>query len=137
MKKVRVLLAACSLVLAVAVFAVAGKDKEEANNITGTWECMGHGGPQGDTPFTLSLEQQGEKVTGSVSSPLGGTEITSATFKDDVLDIHLDTEQGLYVITGKLKDGRFRGETTHDGEKQGTWEGERSTTSEKKPPGGQ
>ena len=32
-------------------------------------------GPQGDTPFTLILEQTGEKVEeGSVDSPSGGTQ---------------------------------------------------------------
>ena len=98
--------------------------------LTGTWECTSHGGPHGDeTPFTLELEQNGEKVTGSVSSPQGGMEITSATFRNDVLEIHLDTPDGNYVLTAKLKDGQLSGQTSHDGNPAGKWEGKKAKKS--------
>ena len=112
--------------LAVAGLALAGEDKPKAGPLTGTWECQSRGGPHGDTPFTLELEQDGEKVTGSVSSQEGGMEITSATFKDNVLEIHLDTPDGNYVLKAKLKEGQLSGDTTHDGNPQGTWEGKKS-----------
>jgi hypothetical protein len=75
-------------------------------------------------PFTLYLEQNKEVVTGSVSSPIGGTQITSASFKKKVLDIQIDTPQGNYHITGKLKKGQLSGEFSAETEK-GTWEGKK------------
>src|SRR5690242_21201902 len=54
--------------------------------------------------------------SGSVSSAEGGMEITSASFKGETLEIHLDTPGGDYVLTAKLKDGKLiEGQTTLDG----------------------
>ncbi len=120
-----VALAFASLTLA------ATEQKAKPGPIAGSWECTSHGGghEEGDTPFTLDLEQDGEKVTGSISSPQGGTEITSATFKDNLLEIHLDTPDGNYVLKATLKEGQLKGETTLDGNPHGTWEGKKSTAS--------
>ncbi len=117
-----VALALASLALA------AAEQKAKSGPVAGTWEGTSHGGghQEGDTPFTLDLEQDGEKVTGSVSSPQGGMEITSATFKDDLLEIHLDTPDGNYVLKATLKEGQLKGDTTLDGNPKGTWEGKKS-----------
>jgi hypothetical protein len=121
MKAHRVLLAALALLILVA-YTQAAEKKHKPGPLAGTWECTAHGGPQGDLPFTLALEQSGEQVTGSVESPMGGTEITSATFKKKHLEIHIDTPQGSYDLTARLKKGKLAGEWTHDPDK-GTWEG--------------
>ena len=122
--------------LAFASLALAATDdKAKPGPLTGTWDCVSHGGgnQQGDTPFTLDLEQDGEKVTGSVSSPQGGTDITSATFKNDVLEITLDTSDGTYVLKATLQDGALtKGSTTHDGNPMGDWEGKKSTSGDNK-----
>lgn len=123
--------AVVGLAVASLTFAADGQ-KSKAGPVTGTWECTSHGGgtQEGSTPFTLDLQQDGETVTGSVSSPEGGTDITSATFKDNVLEIHLDTPDGLYVLKATLKDGGLTsGTTTHDGNPMGTWEGKKSAVS--------
>jgi hypothetical protein len=118
------------MALSMAVLGFTKDEKAEPAPLTGTWDCMSHGGEQGDTPFTLVLEQSGEKVTGSVSSPQGGMEITSATFKNDVLEIHLDTPDGNYVLTATLKDGQLTsGQTSHDGNPEGKWEGKKAKKS--------
>ena len=121
MKAHRISLAALALLIIVAYVQGAEK-KPKPGPLTGTWECTAHGGPQGDLPFTLTLEQSGEQVIGSVESPMGGTEITSATFKKKHLEIHIDTPQGSYDLTARLKKGKLTGEWTHDPDK-GTWEG--------------
>jgi hypothetical protein len=122
MKSKVVTLAVCLLMLSV-VASVEAKDKKlKPGKLTGTWECVSHGGSRGDLPFTLYLEQAGETVTGSVESPLGGTELTTATFKKKNLEIHIDTPQGNYLLTAKLKKKTLVGEWSHDPEK-GTWEG--------------
>ena len=129
-KRVLALAGVGFLILSIMSFALAKDQKAEPGLLTGTWECTSHGGPHGDeTPFTLELEQNGEKVTGSVSSPQGGMEITSATFKNDVLEIHLDTPDGNYVLTAKLKDGQLSGQTSHDGNPEGKWEGKKAKKS--------
>jgi hypothetical protein len=108
--------------------SLAKDKKPKASPLTGTWECTSHGGSQGDMPFTLHLEQSNETVTGSVESPMGGTEITEATFKNKSLDIHLDTSQGNYHLTAKLKkDELSGGEWSDGGEQKGTWEGKKLT----------
>jgi hypothetical protein len=120
--------------LALVSLAFADEQKSKSGPMTGTWECTSHGGgnKEGSTPFTLDLQQDGETVTGSVSSPEGGTDITSATFKDNVLEIHLDTADGLYVLKATLKDGELKGATTHDGDPMGTWEGKKSAATNDK-----
>lgn len=122
-----------SVGVCVALFCLAGSALPKEKNskpgpLTGTWECVSHGGPQGDTPFTLNLEQSNESVSGSVSSPMGGTQITSGTFKKKMLEIHIDTSQGNYVLTGKLKRKQMTGEwSTQDNQMKGTWEGKKKT----------
>jgi hypothetical protein len=112
-------------ILAVGLFqSLQAKEKKaKPGPLTGTWECTSHGGPQGDLPFTLYLEQEAETVTGSVSSPMGSTELSSATFKKKDLEIHIDSPDGEYLLTGKLtKKGEMSGQWSHE-DLKGTWEG--------------
>ncbi len=115
-----------SLALCAVSFALASEKKSKPAPLTGTWECNSHGGSQGDTPFTLHLEQDSENVTGSVESPMGGTEISSATLKNNQLEIHIDTSQGTYVLTAQLKKDQLTdGEFTNGSDEKGTWEGKK------------
>jgi hypothetical protein len=123
--KPKAILLALSLLLLTGVASTSAKEKKaKPGPLTGTWECMSHGSSQGDMPFTLTLEQTGQDVSGSVESPMGGTMISSANFTKKMLEIHIDTPQGNYLLTAKLKKGKLSGEWTHDPEK-GTWEGSR------------
>ncbi len=107
--------------------AWAKEHKPKPGPMTGTWECMSHGGPQGDMAFTLSLEQNRENVSGSVSSPIGNTDISSGTFKNKMLEIHIDTPEANYVLTGKLKKGELTGEWSGGNQEKGSWEGKKKT----------
>jgi hypothetical protein len=98
--------------------------KEKESPMTGTWDCVSKGGPNGDMTFTLYLEQNEENVDGSVSSPIGSARITSGTFKANALEIHIDTDDGNYVLTAKFDKGALSGTWTHDPDK-GTWEGKK------------
>ena len=117
-----------ALILAGSVLAGSGK-KSSAGALTGTWDCMAHGGTQGDTAFTLYLEQDKEVVTGSVSSPLGGAEITSGSFKRKFLELQIDTDRGKYVIMGKLEKSQMSGTWSLDNVDKGTWEGKKAAAS--------
>jgi hypothetical protein len=126
MKKIVVTLAVCLAVLCLAGAALGKEKKPKPGPITGTWECTSHGSSQGDMPFTLYLEQSKESVTGSVSSPMGGTEITSATYKKKNLEIHIDTQQGNYVLMAKLAKSQLSGTWSVDSGEKGTWEGKKA-----------
>ena len=106
-------------VLFAASLAIA---KEKKGPMTGTWDCQAHGGSQGDMAFTLILQQNKETVDGSVSSPIGGTQISSGTFKKNMLEIHIDTPQGNYILMAKFNKGKLSGTWSTDNDK-GVWEG--------------
>jgi len=114
------------------VLAWGADRKAKPGPLTGTWECMAYGSSQGDLPFTLYLEQQKDVVSGSVSSPLGSTEITSGSYRKKRLDLRIDTPQGNYVLTAKLKKGQLTGTWTLDSPpEQGTWEGKKQVPTSK------
>ncbi len=95
--------------------------------VAGMWDCVAHGGRNGDIPFTLHLHGSGAKVTGWVSSSLGDADITTARFRKGALEIHIDTDRGNYLIAGKLSHGKLAGHWSHESEK-GSWEGHRAKT---------
>jgi len=112
----------CLAFVAVAATLHAGERKPKPGPLAGTWDCTAHGGAQGDIPFTLYLEQTKDSVTGSVSSPMGGTQISAGTVKKTDIEIHFDTPQGNYQLTGRLKKGELSGKWSSDTD-SGTWEG--------------
>ena len=135
MKRYSILAVLALATLAFAVFAAAQEQKSEsAGPIAGTWQCVAHGGSNGDIPFTLYLDQQGETVTGSVSSSMGDAEISSGSFSKDALEIHINGGDTNYLLSGKLKDGELSGEWSSDGGEKGTWEGKKGTASQAEKP---
>ena len=126
MKRVLTSLAVCLAVLCLASLGAAKEKKPKPGKLTGTWECMSHGSSQGDMPFTLYLEHSKETVTGSVSSPMGGTQLTSASYKKKTLEIRIDTPMGNYLLTAKLKKDQLNGAWSIDTGEKGTWEGKKA-----------
>ena len=112
----------CLAVVAGAATLHGSEKKPKPGPLAGTWECTAHGGAQGDMPFTLYLEQTKDTLTGSVSSPMGGTQISAGTVKKTDIEIHFDTPQGNYQLTGRLKKGELSGKWSSDTE-SGMWEG--------------
>jgi len=117
----------CLTIAFAAAFARGEGKKPKPGPLTGTWECTAHGGAQGDMPFTLYLEQSKDSLTGSVSSPMGGTQISAGTVKKNDIEIHFDTPQGNYQITGHLKKGELSGKWSGESE-AGTWEGKKQAS---------
>jgi len=110
--------------ISVSVLASMAIANDKEGPLTGTWDCLSKGGPQGDMPFTLNMEQSGENVDGSVSSPIGGTQISSGTFKANTLEIHIDSPDGSYVLVAKYDKDTLSG-TWSIGNDKGTWEGKK------------
>jgi hypothetical protein len=113
-----------TLCLAIFFAIVLAAAKDRKGILTGTWDCQAHGSAQGDMAFTLYLQQDKETVDGSVSSPMGGTQISSGTLKKNMLEIHIDTPQGNYTLMGKFSKGTLSGTWSSDNEK-GSWEGKK------------
>jgi hypothetical protein len=112
--------------IAVSMSLIAGRAiaRDQDAPLTGTWDCQSKGGPDGDLTFTLYLQQDGENVDGSVSSPLGDAPISFGSFKQGVLEIEIDTPEGNYILKAKLGDRTLTGTFTYNNEK-GTWEGKK------------
>ena len=113
-----------SICLAVLFTAAAGMGKDKKGPMTGTWDCHAKGGSHGDMDFTLFLQQNKEMVDGTISSPIGGTQISSGTFHRKMLEIHLDTPEGNYILMATYKKGLLEGNWSSDNEK-GTWTGKK------------
>jgi len=109
---------------AVLIFILPSIAKKPDAPLTGTWDCQSKGGPDGNTPFTLYLQQDGENVEGSVSSPLGDAPISVGTFKQSVLEFEINTPDGSYTLTAKFGNGTLSGNWSFNNEK-GTWEGKK------------
>jgi hypothetical protein len=89
-------------------------------NLTGEWEAIADANGQ-PVPFTLTLKVEGEKVTGSSSSQLGDSQISSGTWKDGVLTISLEGQNGTIALAAKVIEGKLSGEFDYAGQLQGKW----------------
>ncbi|HZT69134.1 MAG TPA: hypothetical protein VFC10_05225 [Terriglobia bacterium] len=107
------------------VVALQAKDKAGSNPIVGTWNCIAHGGENGDVSFTLYLQESAGGLTGTVSAPQGDADLSSVTFKDNKLKIDIDAGDSNYSLTATYAAGKLTGEWSRDGQKQGTWEGKK------------
>ena len=126
MSRIRVGTGLCLLGLAVTTAMLGAPGKPKAGPMTGTWECAAHGSSQGDLPFTLTLHQNKDIVTGTVATAQGEAAITTATYKKHVLDIHIEIPQGTYRVTGKFRKGQLSGDWSKDTDQKGTWEGKKT-----------
>jgi hypothetical protein len=133
MKRATRTLIVCLALLCLAGLALAKDKSPKSGPLTGTWQCTSHGGPQGDMEFTLYLTQDKETVTGSVSSPIGSTDLNSATFKKKKLEIHIDSPQTKYLLTGTYKKGELSGDWSTDSDLKGTWEGKKTASTANQP----
>ena len=121
---------ALTMVCTMLILGVALANAKQTGLLTGTWECVCHGLPQGDVNFTLYLTQKDENsVTGWVASPMGSSDLTSVEFKNNVLDIHVDTSQGNYRLNGKCEKNQVSGTWSKDSEPKGKWEGKKTSDS--------
>lgn len=119
--------------LAAFMAASLGMAKEHKGLLTGTWDCQSHGGKQGESAFTLFLQQDKqdkEVVDGSIASLIGGGQISSGTFRRNMLEIHIDTPQGAYILMAKFEKGKLSGNWSTEDDK-GTWDGTKHGAPEK------
>src|SRR5579883_3298806 len=103
------ILTGCLVVLTFACLAtlVRAADKPAEALLTGTWQCQSHGGSRGEMSFTLDLQQNGEDVTGSVSSPLGDADIASGSFKGHHCVFKIKAAKRDIFLPANIKKGRL------------------------------
>ena len=100
------------------------------NNLSGTWTVSLNLG-QGDRAITLTLQQEGDRVTGSIAGPLGAGEISNAstTSAGEVrftatLNVEGQTKEATFA--GRLSNNEIRGSVTIVGSAPGTFTATRS-----------
>ena len=110
----------------VATFTEAGKTrsidfrKAAAEDISGEWEAVADANGQA-FPFTLTLKIDGEKVTGSSSSQLGTSNISTGTWKDGKLSFVLEGGNGQITMAAAIVDGKLSGDFDFAGQMSGKW----------------
>jgi hypothetical protein len=91
-----------------------------AEFLTGQWDATADANGQ-PFPFSLSLKVDGEKVTGSSSSELGTSPITSGSWKDGKLVFILDSSNGQIGMVATIVDGKLVGDFDYSGQMSGKW----------------
>lgn len=91
-----------------------------AEMLNGEWDAVADAGGQ-PFPFVLTLKVEGEKVTGSSSSQLGQSNISSGTWKDGKLAVMLEAGSGQITLVATMVDGKLTGEYDFAGQSSGKW----------------
>jgi hypothetical protein len=106
--------------------AVAERPATRSGPLNGVWEGVMHGGPQGDLPITISFQETGENVNGVLAAFVGGGAFRSSTFRNNQLQLHLNTPLANFVFEAQYKDGAISGDWSTDDGSKGTWEAKES-----------
>ena len=100
------------------------------NNLSGAWNVNVNLG-QGERAITLTLQQEGERVTGSIAGPLGAGEISNASASSAgevkftvALNVEGQTKEATF--TGTLANNQIRGNVAIVGSAPGTFTATRS-----------
>jgi hypothetical protein len=113
--------------LTMACLALGAEKESKDGSISGSWKCVARLSGENDIPFTMKLEQQGETVTGSIATVDGELEIKTGSFKDNLLELHLESSDAKYLVSGKLEGDEFKGHWSKDPDGiEGDWEGKKS-----------
>ncbi len=127
MRCVRATVGVWLLVLTIACLVFGEEKKSKDDPLTGAWDCVAHLSGENDTPFTMKLEQKGETVTGTIGSSDGELEISSGSYKNNELEIHCETAEAKYLVTGKLDGDQLKGRWSKEPDGMGgDWEGKKS-----------
>ena len=70
-----------------------------AADVSGQWE--GDAGPNGEFHLIFNFRVDGQKLTGTVESPMGISDITNGKIQGDALSFEVDTGAGTISYAGK------------------------------------
>jgi len=90
------------------------------DDISGDWDAVADAQGQ-PFPFNLSLKLDGDKVTGSSSSQLGTSTISTGAWKDGKLAVVLESGNGQIALVATMVEGKLSGDYDFAGQLQGKW----------------
>ena len=99
---------------------VAPVEAFTAESLNGDWDAVADAQGQ-PFPFTLTFKVDGEKVTGSSTSQLGTSPITTGTWKDGKLAVVMEGGAGQIALTATMIEGKLSGEYDFAGQLSGKW----------------
>ena len=91
-----------------------------AFNLNGVWEAVADANGQ-PFPFLLTLKVDGENVSGTSSSQLGDSTITSGSWKEGRLSFVIEGSNGAISMSAAVVEGKLSGEFDFAGQLQGKW----------------
>lgn len=89
-------------------------------DLNGQWEAVADAQGQ-PFPFLLTLKVEGEKVTGSSSSQLGDSRITTGTWKEGKLAFEMEGQNGTITMSAEVIEGKLSGQFDFAGQLSGKW----------------
>jgi imidazolonepropionase-like amidohydrolase len=100
------------------------------NNLSGQWTVNINLG-QGDRAITLNLQQEGDRLTGSISGPLGAGEISNASTSSAgevrfTVTLNVEGQTKEATFTGQFENNQIRGSVAIVGLTPGTFTATRS-----------
>src|SRR5215213_8289843 len=102
-----------------------GPGQTTRNNLAGTWSVVINLG-QGDRTLTLTLQQEGERITGAISGPLGAGEISNGSASPGgevrfTVPMNIEGLTKEATFTGTLANNQIRGNVAIVGSAPGTF----------------
>jgi len=95
------------------------------NSLAGSWTVIVNLG-QGDRTISLTLQQEGERITGSISGPLGAGEISNGSASNTgevrfTVSVNVEGQTKEATFTGNLANNQIRGNVAIVGSAPGTF----------------
>lgn len=94
------------------------------SNLSGAWTANVNLG-QGESAITLTLRQEGERLSGSISGPLGAGEISNASMTGGevrfTVSLNVEGQTKEATFSGRLANNELRGSVTIVGSAPGTF----------------
>src|ERR1041384_92814 len=101
------------------------------NSLSGSWTVNITLEGQGDRSITLTLQQEGERLSGSITGPLGAGEISNASASTTgevrfTVSVNVEGQTKEATFTGRLANNEMRGSVAIVGSTPGTFTATRS-----------
>ncbi len=111
--------------------AAGGGPGTGRTSLNGTWTVNVKLEGQADRSITLTLQQEGERLSGSISGPLGAGEISNASASNTgevrfTVSVNVEGQTKEATFTGRLANNEIRGNVTIVGSAPGTFTATRS-----------
>jgi imidazolonepropionase-like amidohydrolase len=96
------------------------------NSLSGSWTVNVNLEGQGDKSITLTLQQEGERLSGSIAGPLGAGEISNASASNTgevrfTVSVNVEGQTKEATFTGRLANNEIRGNVAIVGSAPGTF----------------